>query len=127
MEFKIPDRVSTIRGSGFPPWGLSVTPLVTKAPKDRNTLFFSFNLSISLLVPDVPEAVIRGVFMRIFPMEGTIENPPDAGIINDLDKENFLISDYLEWSDIERSVQLFSNLMSIVKDERIQIKKFRND
>ena len=64
--FNIPPYTSATRGAGFPGHGTFATPFVTTAPN----LFRSTNSAYSAPEPNVPEAVMTGLF-KVTPHKST--------------------------------------------------------
>lgn len=56
--------------------------------------------------------------MRIFPKEGTAKFPPRYGIISDIEKEGILVSEPLEYGDIEKATTWFERLIAIVESQK---------
>jgi len=56
--------------------------------------------------------------MRIFPKEGTAVFRPSYGIVSDLEREDILVSEPLEYDDIEKATTWFDRLISILEDQK---------
>jgi hypothetical protein len=56
--------------------------------------------------------------MRIFPQKGTADLSASTKIMNELEKEEILVNEYLKYEDIVGAVEWFVKLMSIVKDPK---------